>query len=571
MNQELAEIFYEIADILEMKKVQWKPQAYRKAARSLESLGENVKDIYKEKGFKGLTEIPGVGEGIAKKIVQFIETGKVIELEKLKKKIPEGLADMMKVPGLGAKRALKLYKRLGIKSIKKLEEAAKKHEIQNIETFKEKSEENILKGIEFLKRSKGRVLLGYALPIARYIESQLKTLKEVKKAVSAGSLRRREETIGDIDILIVASNAEPVVKFFTEMPVVERVLAKGKTKAVIITKDDIQVDARIIKPESFGSALQYFTGNKEHNIHLRRLALKKGLKLSEYGLFKGKKQIAGKTEKEVYNKLGMCYIEPELRTDSGEIEAALKKKLPKLVGYDNIKGDFHVHSKWSDGSDSIEEIAKTAKDNGLSYIAICDHAGHLKIAHSLDEKRIEKQGKEIDKINKKLSEIKILKGAEVDIMADGTLSLKNSALKKLDIVIASIHSGFRFPKEKQTERILKAMDNPYVNILGHPTGRLIQRRESYEIDLEKICEKAKERKIALEINANPERFDLNDANVKEAIAKGAKLAIGTDSHSKTHLSFLELGAAIARRGWAEKKDILNCLSLKQLMKFLRKT
>ncbi len=569
MNQELAVVFYEIADILEMKKVQWKPQAYRKAARAIESLGEDVGEIYEKKGIKGLEDIPGVGKAIAEKIIEYIETGRVKHLEELKKTIPKGLDELMKVPGIGTKRALKLYHELGIRSVKELEKAAKKHKIAGLETFKEKSEKNILQGIEFLKKNTGRILLGYALPVARDFESRLKSLKEVKEAVTGGSIRRREETIGDIDILVVAENSGKVVKFFTGMPDVKRVLAKGETKAVIITKDNIQVDVRIVEPDSFGSALQYFTGNKEHNIHLRKIAIKKGLKLSEYGLFKGKKQIAGKTEQEVYNKLGMKYMPPELRTENGEIEAALKNKLPKLVEYNEVRGDLHIHSKWSDGSDSIEEIAKYARALGLKYIAICDHAGQLKIANSLDEKRLEKQGKEIDRVNNKLQGIRVLKGTEVDIKADGSLSLKDSALKKLDIVTASVHSGFKFDREKMTSRILRAMDNSFVSVIGHPTGRLIQERQGYEIDLDKIFDRARERKIALEINAFPNRLDLNYRNVREAVGKNAGLAIGTDAHSKTQINFLELGTAVARRGWAEKKQILNCLDVEELKRILK--
>jgi len=570
MNQELAAVLYAIADILEMKKVQWKPQAYRKAAQALESLGKDVKDIYEKKGIEGLDEIPGVGEGIAKKIVQFIETGKVKALGKLRKSVPKGVEQMMKVPGLGAKKALKLHKKLGIKSLKGLERAAKKHKITGLESFKEKSEENILEGIKFLKKHKGRTLLGYALPVARDFEARLKSLKEVKDAIVGGSVRRREETIGDIDILVSAVKSEPVVNFFTKMENVKRVLARGPTKSVIITKDNLQVDIRIIKQESFGSALQYFTGNKAHNIHLRKIAIKKGFKLSEYGLFKGRKQVAGKIEKEVYNKLGMTYIEPELRTERGEIEAALKRKLPRLVGYNGVKGDLHVHTKLSDGDDTIEEIAKTAKSAGLKYIAITDHGGD-KGLRRINEKQLEKQIKEIDKINKKIQGIIILKGTEVDIKADGSLSLKDSILKKLDVVIASVHSGFKFPKEKQTARVLKAMDNLYVNIIGHPTCRLIKKREPINLNLDEIYDKARKRKIALEINAFPERLDLNGENVKKAIDKGVKLIIGTDAHAKSQLNFLELGIATARRGWAEKKDVLNCLSLQQLRKFLKKS
>ncbi len=568
MNQELANVFYEIADILEIKKVQWKPQAYRKAARAIESLGEDIKEVYEKKGEKGLEEIPGVGEAISKKIIEYIKTEKIKKLEELRKTIPKGVIELMKVQGIGVKKALKLHEKLGIKSVNELEKAAKKHEIAGIETFKEKSEENILQGIEFMKKDKGRILLGKALPVARAIEKKLKSLKEVKEAITGGSVRRKEETIGDIDILVVSEDNKKVVDFFTSMPILKRVLAKGKTKAVIITKDNTQVDIRIIEPGSFGSALQYFTGNKEHNIHLRKIAIKKGLKLSEYGIFKDKKQVAGKTEEEIYEKLGMPYIEPELRTETGEIEAALKRKLPKLVEYNGVLGDLHVHTNYSDGNNSIEEMAEAAKALGLKYIAICDHGG--KTINHINEKRLEKQIKEIDKLNKKIDDITILRGTEVNINSDGSLSLKDSILKKLDIVVASVHSGFKFDKEKQTSRILKAMGNPFVSIIGHPTGRLIQKREQININLEKIFEKAIERKIALEINASPNRLDLNGEKVKEAVYRGVKLSIGTDAHSETQLSFLELGTAMARRGWAEKKDVLNTLNMGELKKMLRR-
>jgi len=570
MNQELAAIFYEIADIMEMKKEQWKPAAYRKAARALESLGESVEEIYEKEGQEGLEEITGVGEALAIKIIEYIKTGKIKKLGKLRKSIPKGLQDLMKVQGIGPKKAMKLHEKLKIRSIKDLEKAAKKHKISKLETFKEKSEENILEGIEIMRSSRGRILLAPALIMSRYLENKLKSSKEVREAITAGSVRRREETIGDIDILIIADKSEPVVDFFTKMPIVKKVLASGNTKAMIITKDNMQVDIRIVKPESFGSALQYFTGNKAHNIHLRKIAIKKKLKLSEYGIFRGKRQVAGKTEEEIYKKLGMQYIEPELRTERGEIEAALKKKLPKIIGYKDIKGDLHAHTKWSDGVDSIEELTKAAKEKGEKFIAITDHGNSRQMLHRMDEKKLMKQIKEIDKINKKLSGIKILKGVEVDIKADGSLALKDSVLKKLDLVIVAVHSGFKFPREKQTARVLKAMEHPYVNILAHPLGRLIQKREAVNLDLEKIYKKAKERRIALEINASPDRLDLPDGYVREAIARGVKLAIGTDSHSKEHLRAIELGTAVARRGWATKKDVINTMDLKRLKKFLKR-
>jgi DNA polymerase (family 10) len=568
MNQELVAIFYEIADILDMKKVQWKPEAYRKAARVLENLGKDVREIYEEKGEKGLDEIPGVGEAITGMIIDYLKTGKVKKLEKLRKSLPKGVTSLMKVPGIGARKAIKLHDELGIKSVEELKKAAKAHKISKLESFKEKSEENILEGIKFIKKAGEKNLLAQGLIISRDIEKRLKSLKEVRKVITAGSVRRRAETVRDIDILVSSSNNKKVVDFFTSLPIVKRVSARGQTKAVIVTKDNMQVDIRIVKPESFGSALQYFTGSKAHNIHLRRIAIKKGLKLNEYGLFRGKKQVAGKDEAGIYKKLGMQYIEPELREEKGEIEIALKKKLPKLIEYRDLKGDLHLHTKWSDGAASVEEMARAARKLGWKYLAITDHGNSRPLINHVNEKKIEKQIKAIDKLNKKAG-IKILKGIEVEIRADGTLALSNNLLKKLDIVLAGVHSGFKFPKQKQTNRVLKAMDNPYLNILTHPLNRLISKRKPVNLDLLKVYDKAKEKGIALEINASPDRLDLPDVNVKEAVEKGVKLAIGTDSHSTWHFKIIEFGVAIARRGWCKKKDVINTMDLKDLKKFLR--
>jgi DNA polymerase (family 10) len=562
-----------------MKEVKWKPQAYRKAARSLESLNKDIKEIYNKQGEKGLEDISGVGKAIAKKIIQYIKKGKVKKYEQLKKSIPKGVEKLMKVPGLGAKTSLKFYKKLGVRSMEDLEKAAKQHKIRDLEGFKSKTEENILKNIKFIKKTKGRKLLGQVLPTAKKIESELQDLREVKKAVVGGSVRRKKETVGDVDILVeLKTNSKKkeqkdikkIVDFFVNMDIVNRVLVKGQARATIITKDNLQVDIRIIKPESFGSALQYFTGNKQHNIHLRKIAQKNKLKLNEYGIFKGKKQVAGKKEREVYEKIGMKYIEPELRTDSGEIEASQEDKLPKLINYKDIKGDLHIHSNWSDGRDKIEKIAKKAKQRGYKYIGISDHFGNMKIANALNKKRLEKRNKEIDKLNKKIKGIKILKGAEVDITPEGDLSADNKILRKLDVIIASVHSKFKMSKKEMTDRILKAMDNKYVNIIGHPTGRMIQQRQEYELDFEKIFKKAKQKKIALEINSYPERLDLSDRNIRRAVEKGVKLVINTDSHNKNNLNFIELGIGMARRGWAEKEDIINTGSLSKLKKFLKK-
>jgi DNA polymerase (family 10) len=571
-KEEIAEIFYNIASILEIQNVQWKPAAYRKAARSLESLGEDIEDIYKEKGIKGLEEIPGIGERLAKKISEYIETGRIKEWEKLKKTLPSGFYEILKIPGMGVKKAYVLYKKLGIKNIKDLEKAVRSHKISKsgIFGFKEKTEENILQGLEFLKKTgkEERKLLSQVLPLAQQLREQILGIKGARKADIAGSLRRMKETIRDVDMLVCCE--EKLISNIARLPVVGRVTAKGSTRASIVTKQGLQVDIRVVPEESYGSALQYFTGSKEHSIHLRKICIKKGLKLSEYGLFRGKKRIAGETEQEIYKALGLQYPEPELREDRGEIELAMKNKLPKILGYNEVLGDLHVHTNASDGNNTLQELAQYAKVLGRKYLAICDHGGeHLPITNALSVKELERQIKIIDKFNSK-SEIFILKGAEVDILANGSLSLPDSILKKLDIVMASVHSGFKFPEEKMTFRVLKAMDNPYISVLGHPTGRIIHEREPYKINLEKIFEKARERQIALEINAFPNRLDLNDTNVKLALDHKCKFAIGTDSHVKEHLSYLVYGIAVARRGWATANDVLNAWPKEKLLKWLRR-
>jgi len=568
-NQEIARIFYAIADILEMKEVQWKPNAYRKAARALESLSEDVEKIYKQGGLKALEEIPGVGKSIAEKIVEYLKTGKIKKYEKLKKSVPINVEELMEIEGLGPKKIKLLYKKLKIKNIKDLEKAAKQGKIAKLPRMGEKTQENILKAIAFAKRAGQRKLLGYALPIANEIVDELKKLKEINKIKICGSLARKKETIGDIDILVTTNNPKKVMDYFTSMKNVKDVIAKGETKSTIVY-NDIQVDLRVVKPENFGSAIQYFIGSKEHNVHLRKIAISKGYKLSEYGLFKGEKRVAGKTEEEIYKKLGMDWIPPELREDRGEIEAAQKHKLPKLVELKDIRGDLQMHTKYSDGSHTIKQMAETAKNVGHEYIAITDHGGKLAIAHALKtQKEINEQRKEIEKVSKEVG-IKILHGVEVDINLDGTLAMSNNLLKNFDIVLAAIHTGLKRDKKQQTMRIIKAMENEYVDIIAHPTGRIINVREGYELDFEKIFEVAKKTKTFLEINAYPSRLDLNDINIKAAIENGVMLSIGTDSHSKDHLRFIELGVYTARRGWCQKKNIINTLSYKQLIKKLKK-
>jgi len=567
-NLEVSELLNEIADYLELKEERFKVRAYRKAALTINSLSEDIAGIWEK---DKLEEIPSVGEGIAKKISDFLQNGKSAYLEKLKTQTPVDMESLGQVEGLGPKTVAKLYKILNIKNIKDLEKAAKKGKIRDIFGFGQIVEKNILESIEFSKKSSERYLLGNALPIADEIIGKLKQLKEINKIQVAGSTRRRKETIRDIDILIISKKPEKVMDFFVNMDNVADVLAHGKSKSSVRLNEGIQVDVRVINKKSYGAALMYFTGSREHNIRLRKIAIDKKMKLSEYGLFNKKtnRMLAGRTEEEVYKKLGMGYIEPEIREDDGEIEAALKNKLPKLINYGDIKGDLQMHTKWSDGLNTIEEMALTAKKLGYEYICITDHTGSLRIANALDEKRILKQGKEIDKLNKKISGIKILKGVEVNIKGNGSLDVKDIILRELDVVIAAVHSGFKNPKEKITGRIIKAMENENVDIIVHPTGRLIQKRPAYEADMEKIFDAAKETNTALEINSFPIRLDLKDVHARNAINAGVKLTINTDAHNTSHLRFMELGIATARRGWAEKKDILNTLPLKKFLKSIK--
>lgn len=568
-NQEIASIFYKIADYLEMDEVAFKPYAYRKAAEVLGGMEEDVKEIYKRGGKAALEKIPGVGKNIAEKIEEYLKTGKIKYYEQFKKKTPINLEEIIGVEGMGPKRAKILYQKLEIRNLKDLEEAAKAHKIAPLFGFGEKTEKNILEGIKFLKRSKGRFLLGEILPRVKEILERLKSSKEIDQISPAGSVRRMKETIADIDILVTTKNPKKVMDFFVQLPGVIKVWGKGSTKSSVRMKQGFDVDLRVLKKKSYGSALQYFTGSKEHNIATRRIAINKGLKLNEYGLFRGKKMIAGWNEIGVYKALGLSWIEPELRENQGEIEAALKGKLPKIISYKDIKGDLHCHSNWDGGVNSIETMAKAAKDLGYQYLGISDHTKFLRIEHGLDEKKLSAQRKEIDKLNEKLKDFKILQGAEVNILNDGSIDIKDEALKKLDYALAGVHSSFKMEKDKMTERIIQAIKNPNIDIISHPTGRILKRRDEYQIDFDKILRAAKEYNVVLEINSFPERLDLNDQNIRRAKEAGVKMIINTDSHRKDQLRFIELGIAQARRGWAGKEDIINTQPLGKLLKFFK--
>ena len=572
-NQELAKIFNQIAIFLEMKGIAFKPQAYERVALELAALSEDVFAIYQREGLVGLKRISGVGEGIAKAIEEYLRTGKIRFYEDLKKKMPVNLEELTAVEGIGPKTIKVLYQKLGVKDLRGLEKAARANKVRSLENFGEKSEANILQSIEFLKRSKGRFLLGDILPEIQIVIEKLRDLRQVKAVDIAGSLRRCKETIGDADILAVSGNPKGVMDFFVSLPGVVKVWGKGGTKASIRMKQGFDIDLRIVPARSYGAALQYFTGSKEHNIALRKIAIERGLKLNEYGLFKGRKILASENEKKIYQALGLAYIEPELRENQGEVEAAFSNKLPRLIDQEDILGDLHCHSNWDGGRDSITEMAKTAQKMGYQYIGIADHTKFLRIEHGLDEKQLLHQKKEIEKLNSKFKilnlKFQILHGCEANILNDGSLDIKDEALAKLDFVIAGVHSNLKMPKGQMTERIVRAMKNPNVDIISHPTGRILQKRDEYQADFPMMLQAAKKTGTILEINAYPDRLDLKDSHIRQAKMMGVKMIINTDSHSKTQLGVMSFGVTQARRGWAEKKDIINCQPAETLLSFLK--
>jgi DNA polymerase (family 10) len=564
-NKELADLFEKMADILEFKgENPFKISAYRKASRIIGDLTQDIEEIAESGKLK---DVPGIGEGMAQKVVEYLKTGKISKFEEVKKGVPDELIAIMDIPGMGPKTLSMLHKEKGISNFSQLEKALEDGSLLGLFGMGEKKIENIKRGIQLLKQSKGRMNLGLAFPVAKRIVETLRQKTGSKKIEWAGSLRRMKENIGDIDILATGPDKEKIVHAFTHLPEVKEVLASGETKASIIAEGGTQIDLRVVEEDSYGAALQYFTGSKGHNIHLRGIAKAKGIKINEYGVFKGNKKIAGKEEKDVYRSLGMNWIEPELREDRGEIEAAQEKRLPKLVQESEIKGDLHVHSKWSDGTSEIEEIAQAAQKRGYQYVAICDHSKSLRIGHGLDESRLVKQIEEIDRINEKLKGFQILKGTEVDILTDGKLDFPEKILKKLDIVVAAIHSGFKQDKTKMTKRIVRALENPFVNIIAHPSGRLLGARDPYEVEMDELMEAVKKYGKALEINAYFERLDLDDIYCRKAKEKGIRVGIGTDSHHLDQMWMMSLGVAVARRGWLETKDVLNTLSLKEILKW----
>lgn len=573
-NQEIAKILYEMAILYEMRGVQFKPRAYEKAAMAIETFDQNICELYRQGGTKAiLGKISGVGPGITAHIEELCKTGHFKEYEQLKKKVPVNISELTAVEGIGPRIVKTLWEKLKVRNLKDLEQAAHAGKIRKLGRFGEKSEQKILRGIELLKSSGGRQILGFVLPEVRVLEKIIQSWPEVERAVVAGSIRRRKETIGDIDILAISRKPAAVMDRFVRLGSVMAVHAKGPTKTMVRLRNGLDADLRVVPKESFGAALNYFTGSKEHNVALRELAIKKGWKLNEYGLFRGKKMVAGKTEEELYKALGLRYIEPEMREMRGEIEAARNNKLPNLIGYSDLYGDLQIQTNWTDGKNSIEEMADAAEKFGLEYIVITDHTRTLAMTGGSDEKKLLKQMAAIDDINRKLQRAKknfrVLKGAEVNILKDGALDITDEVLVKLDVVGAAVHSHFNLPREEQTRRVVRAIENPNVDIIFHLTTRRINRRNPIELDVEAVIKAAKHTKTVLEIDAYPDRSDIKDEYIQKCVEQGVKMSIDSDAHSVEHLKLLEYGIAQARRGWAKRGDIINAWPLEKMLRFLK--
>ena len=567
-NAAVAKVMREIAALLEMEGVQFKPRAYEKVAYTIEALDHPLAETYKRGGLKALEEIPGVGKGIAERIEELLTSGKLKYYDELHKKVPVDVSGLTAIEGLGPKNVKALYEALGIRTVADLEKAARAGKIRELPHFGEKSEEKILKGLEFLRGHTGRFGLGEVLPLLEQIAARLRQVAGVAEVALAGSVRRRKETVGDGDILVISRKPDKVMDFFVAMPEVAHVHGKGSTKSSVKLETGMDVDLRVVPAESFGAALNYFTGSKDHNVALRRIAMERDLKLNEYGVFRGDKSIAGKTEEEVYGALGLPYIAPELRENTGEIEAARAGKLPRLIEYGDVRGDLQTQTKWTDGANSIEEMVEEARRLGREYIAITDHTKSLAMMGA-DENQLRQQIKAVRALDRKLKGFTVLAGAEVNINKDGTLDISDDVLAELDVVGVAVHSHFNLSRSEMTERLVRAMENPHADILFHPTGRVINRRPAYDVDIDAVIAAAKRTGTVLEIDAYPERLDLRDEHVRKAVAAGVKLVIDTDAHSVSHLDFIDYGIATARRGWAEKADVLNTLPVGKLLASLK--
>ncbi len=569
-NEDIALTFEEMANLLEIEDANpFRVRAYRNAARTIRGLGSELSEMVA--AGEDLTLLPGIGKDLAGKIREILSTGHVQALDNLHKEVPASVEEILHIPGLGPKRVKQLYHDLHIKTVKQLESAARKGQLSALPGFGEKTQQRILENLQTHPVKERRFLYSVARQYAEPLVTYLKKVSGVKEVIIAGSYRRGKETVGDIDILVTADKDSPVMQKFVKYDEVQDVVSRGTTRATVYLRNGLQVDVRVVEQVSYGAALYYFTGSKAHNIQIRRLAQQRGLKINEYGVFKKDKRVAGNTEVSVAKAVGLPFIPPELREARGEIEAAQKNKLPDLIELTDLQGDLHVHSKATDGHDSIENMAEAAKRAGLKYIAITDHSQHLTIAHGLDKKRLEHQLDEIDNLNEKLNGITLLKGIEVDILEDGRLDLPDNVLAKLDLVVAAVHSKFRLPRNKQTSRILRAMDSKYFTLLAHPSGRLLNEREAYDVDMPRIIKAAAERGCYLELNCQPQRLDLIDTYCQLAKENDVLVSINSDAHSIRDYAFLAGGINQARRGWLTKKDVLNTLSLRDLKCHLRET
>jgi DNA polymerase (family 10) len=569
-NAEVARALREMALFLEMDEVPFKPRAYEKAALAVEALDQPLARIAAETGRKGIEELPGIGKGIAERIEELLRTGRMHDLDALRRRTPIDVLGLCAIEGLGPKMAKALHEKLGIRDVRALEAACRAGRVRGTPHFGAKTEEKLLRGMAFLEQGAGRQPLGLVLALAREIEARLEKLPGVKRAAVAGSIRRRKETIGDLDFLVAAEAAANVARAFAAMPEVAHVYARGETKTLVRLASGIDADLRVVPEVSFGAALLYFTGSKAHNVALRRIALARKLKLNEYGLFRGSRPVAARTEEEIYEALGLPWIPAELREDAGEIEAAQAGRLPHLIEPGELRGDLQVQTDWTDGSASIEEMAAAAKSRGLEYVAITDHTRDLAMARGCDEKRLLEQAEAIRRLNRKQRGFRVLTGAEVNIRKDGSLDVDDAALAQLEVVGAAIHSFFHQSREEATRRVIQAMENPHVDILFHPTARTIGRREPVDLDIDAVIRAAVRTGTVLEIDALPERLDLKDEHVRKAVEAGAKLAIDSDAHQPSHLACAEeFGIAVARRGWARRADVVNALPVERCLAQLK--
>jgi len=569
-NADVAERLREMAIFLDMTGVAFKPRAYEKAAYAVEALDRPIGELYKAGGVRALAELPSVGKGIAERIGEIVTSGTCRDLEALRKATPVDAMELTAIEGLGPKMVKALYDDLGIRTVTDLERAARAGRIRDLPHFGEKTEAKILKGIGFLKQRSGRQPLGSVLDLARDIEARLAALAGVQKAALAGSVRRRKDTIGDLDFLVVARQPERVMQFFAALPEVAHVYGRGTTKTMVRLHSGMDADLRVVPAESWGAALNYFTGSKDHNVTLRRIAIEKGYKLNEYGVFKGKRAIAGRTEQDVYAALGLAYVPPELRENTGEIELARAGRLPRLIAPGSLRGDLQIQTTWTDGANSIEEMVAAGRQQGLEYMAITDHTRGLAMTGGADEAKLLEQLAVIRRLNKTYKDFRLLSGAEVNINRDGTLDIADAVLAQLDVVGIAVHSFFNLPRAEQTQRLVRAMENPHADILFHPTGRVLGKREPYDVDIDAIIAAAKRTGTVLEIDALPERLDLKDDHVRKAIDAGVRIVIDSDAHAVAHLRYADdYGISVARRGWATAKDVINTLPVERFLAHLK--